>query len=79
MSGPTRRIIKKGRIQVGQPTSGPLGAPGGTDANAHTHATGAEPTIVLHREGNDIQAIEVTCACGKTIIIECEYSEETTP
>ena len=76
MSGPTRRIIKKGRIQVGQPTSGPVTGSPGNEAPMKT--PGAEPTIVLHREGDDIQAIEVTCACGKTIIIECEYAEEKT-
>ncbi|MEE9394240.1 MAG: hypothetical protein V3W41_17210 [Planctomycetota bacterium] len=77
MTVPTRRIIKKGRIQVGAPT---LGLSVGIAASeTASRPQGPEPSIVLHREGDEIKAIEVACSCGKTIIIECEYSEETTP
>ncbi len=33
-----------------------------------------EPTLQLQREGDAIQTIQVTCSCGQTICIRCEYS-----
>ncbi len=36
-----------------------------------------EPTLVLHREGEQIEAIELTCGCGKTTVIQCLYEGES--
>ena len=42
------------------------------------HSTaGAGPIIELHREGDVVRAIEVTCACGNTTVIECRYEPAT--
>jgi hypothetical protein len=37
-----------------------------------SHA-GGEPHIELIREGNVIQAIDVTCTCGQRIRLRCVY------
>ena len=29
--------------------------------------------VVLNRKGTEIASIEVTCGCGKTVILECIY------
>ena len=36
-------------------------------------ATYKQPTIELIRDGNRIEGIIVTCSCGETIKIACEY------
>lgn len=33
----------------------------------------AEPLVTLIRNGDHVQAIEVTCTCGKTIRMNCEF------
>ena len=47
--------------------------------NQHKHAEetpGKQPVINLHRGDDDsIEAIEVTCGCGQTLIIECVYDD----
>lgn len=32
-----------------------------------------EPRIDLIRDGGQIRAIDIRCACGKRIYLECEY------
>lgn len=32
-----------------------------------------EPTVRIVREGDLIQALEVTCSCGERIRIRCDY------
>ena len=79
MTGRSRNLIKAGdpgaivmrRAQVHHTGTAPCEAK--SDAEA---SPGASPTIVLHRTADTIDAIEVTCVCGHTIIIECEYAEE---
>lgn len=36
-------------------------------------AAGGEPHIELIREGDVVQAIEVTCTCGRKIRLRCLY------
>ncbi|MEW6743086.1 MAG: hypothetical protein AB1486_10030 [Planctomycetota bacterium] len=31
--------------------------------------------IKVHRHGGMVTALEVTCACGRTLVIECRYEE----
>lgn len=31
--------------------------------------------VVLKREGDEIRSIEVTCGCGKTIVLDCVYDQ----
>jgi hypothetical protein len=48
-----------------------------TTAHLHKVTIGPKnelPTnIKLHKRGDTIEAIEVRCACGEIIIIQCEY------
>ncbi|MEZ6196381.1 MAG: hypothetical protein R3F20_11750 [Planctomycetota bacterium] len=70
------RIIKRGAVRSPAPASG---GPG-TVAAKHAHEpTGPEArcTVELHRDGDLIRAIEVTCPCGHTMILECDYPEES--
>ncbi len=32
-----------------------------------------EPKITLHKDGDTIKAIEIVCACGAVIKLDCEY------
>lgn len=41
---------------------------------AHTGQDTA--TIELHKNGDVIEAIEVTCSCGQTTVIECVYEDQ---
>lgn len=49
----------------------------GPTTNLHKVTIGPKnelPTnIKLHKRGDTIAAIEVRCACGEIIIIQCEY------
>lgn len=45
-------------VRVGAPA--PAAGPGG-------------PTVRVVREGDAVQALEVTCSCGERIRIRCEY------
>ena len=51
----------------------------GDGAPAQSCAVSDQPKINLHRNGEVIEAIEITCACGRTMIVECEYDQESTP
>ncbi len=42
---------------------------------AHVHG-GNAPTIEVIREGDVVQAIDVTCACGETFRLWCSYESE---
>lgn len=35
-----------------------------------------EPQVTLKREGAVIRAIEIRCACGDQIILDCQYETE---
>lgn len=73
------RIIKRGAVRVaGAAERSPSGGPAGAAAAKPDAACGdsAEPSISLHREGDTIVAIEVTCGCGRTTVLECDYGEE---
>ena len=37
------------------------------------HASGGQPHIELIREGEVLQAIEITCPCGQHIRLRCVY------
>ena len=58
----------------------------GADVKACGHAAmgrpieeSERPTIVLHRTMDVVDAIEVTCPCGHTMVIECHYEENGSP
>lgn len=40
---------------------------------ADKHADGT-PIVTLKREGNLIREIQIRCACGETIVLDCEYA-----
>ncbi len=35
----------------------------------------AQPKIELRKNGDVIESIVVTCACGQTITVDCSYTE----
>ncbi len=40
---------------------------------AEKHADGT-PIITLRREGDVIKEIQIRCACGELIVLDCEYA-----
>ncbi len=74
MSSRTSNIIKATRVsaQSGRPVT-----PTGHRTAAPASCTSGTPAqIELHRNGEVIEAIEVTCSCGQTMIIECVYEDQ---
>ncbi len=51
-----------------------VGAIKGNAFGAHEQAA---PKIELIRDGDVVQAIDVTCSCGETIRLWCSYEPET--
>ena len=50
-----------------------------TEAAENPSAPCEEAGVKVHEAGGRVQAIEVTCACGETTVIELEYpSREAT-
>ncbi len=63
----TRRgLIPGRRVRV----AGETRVPGPHD---HGGPAGEEPCVEVIRDGDVIQAIDVTCTCGKRIRIRCDY------
>ena len=58
-------IIKKGAARLAESVSL-------CDSNAPS-TNCATAGIQIHEIGGQVQAIEVTCACGETTVIELEY------
>lgn len=64
-SGGGGAVVRAARVSVsGEAVR--IGAP------ARASAPG-EPVVELVREGDVIQAIEITCSCGERINIRCDY------
>ena len=64
-------IIKKDDARLAEPVS--LSGPSAPSTSCATAG------VRVHETGGQVQAIEVTCACGETIVIELEYpSREST-
>ena len=75
----SRNLIKAGRFVPASPALVGSGmAAAGEDSKPHA-AADEKPVVSLHRKDNLIEAIEVSCCCGRTTILECQYEEETTP
>ncbi len=73
----TSKLIKAGRIaanlQVGSKNAKTAR---GRTPSATTPCSDETPEITLHKQGDIVDAIEITCPCGRTLILECEYPEE---
>ncbi len=37
-----------------------------------------QPDIHVHKQGERIETIVITCSCGKQITINCDYAEDGT-
>jgi hypothetical protein len=77
-------IIKGREAQTSpQPVlTGPKAMLGGTRDGASGRAPRSQPEIKLRRNGELIEAIEITCPCGNHMVIECLYDPtiaEVTP
>ncbi len=73
----TSKLIKAGRLAA-KPQAGSKGTNGarGRTPSAAAACSDETPEITLHRQGDVVDAIEITCPCGRTLILECEYPEE---
>lgn len=71
------QIIKASHLTIS--SGGAVASPHEPPSSAcSAPAAGNKPKLVLHRNDvNDIEAVEITCTCGHTIIIECEYEGES--
>jgi hypothetical protein len=58
-------VVRAGRVQVSEEVVR-IGAPPSEEKPG-------EPTVRIVREGDAVQALEVTCSCGERIRIRCEY------
>jgi hypothetical protein len=45
---------------------------------AENHADGT-PIVTLRREGDLIKEIQIRCACGELIVLDCEYGPASLP
>ena len=73
----TSKLIKAGRLGA-RPQAGSKAtkAAHGRTPTASAPCSDETPEITLHRQGDIVDAIEITCPCGRTLILECEYPEE---
>lgn len=62
----------QGEVSIGPAA---VAATGQTSMESPPHREGcSEPTISLQRNGEEIESIEIVCACGETIVIRCDYA-----
>ncbi len=66
-----RGVVPGRKVFVEQGSSGVLISP----PRAHGPGGNCAPHIELVREGDVIQAIDVTCTCGQKIRLRCVYDE----
>lgn len=66
----THQIIKRAHVQVGQTASHTHGARRGQSLEAQG--------VRILRDGEDVRAIEITCACGEVTVVELQYPTDTT-
>ena len=74
MSRQASNIIKAANLgaAAGMPGLQPM-----TPSKAATvHQESDTARIELHRDGDLIEAIEITCSCGRTTFIECVYEDQ---
>jgi hypothetical protein len=36
-------------------------------------AAAHQPTVKIHREGDSVRRIQITCSCGQVIDLDCQY------
>ena len=74
MNSKVSNIIKAAELHL-KPQSAMIAVPGApaSATQPSRHGDHNNPTIELHRSGDVVEAIEVTCGCGQTIVIECVY------
>lgn len=68
-----RHILKANQVVPGDPLRLSLGAaarPGGTSPSC----TASSPKVRVAQSHPEYAVIEVTCACGQTTYVRCEYA-----
>ncbi len=45
----------------------------GTQTIDVSHSSVDQPTVIMHRDGDTITAIEFICACGASTLVSLEY------
>ena len=74
-SGIVEKFVRGGIHNVVPGNQG--GRSGGVVHGSVPHAPGgAAPTIEVIREGDVVQAIDVTCTCGETFRLWCSYESD---
>lgn len=63
----THRAVVPRRKVVTQPQAAYVGSP--------RHAPRDEPRVELVQEDGIIQAIDITCTCGRRLRLHCTYAE----
>jgi hypothetical protein len=71
-------IIKGGQAEPAQSSvlTGPKALVGAKDGTTSSRGR-AIPEIALRKQGDLIEAIEITCPCGNHMVIECLYDPTT--
>ena len=45
----------------------------GTKTIDVSHAASNQPTVIMHRDGDTVTAIEFVCTCGASTLVSLEY------
>ena len=72
---PMKHVIKKDQVRVTAATA-ENGAPQAPAAGIHAHGHRG-PGVHLVRIDGRVQAIELTCRCGDTSVLEIDYEDTT--
>ena len=67
-------IIKKELVRLAQ-----AGAPPATARATAPRAARHHKSVQLLRVGSRVRALELTCSCGETSVVELEYPEDSAP
>jgi len=74
----TRRVLKANQVTFNDPLSlGLDSAPRSGDADPR--CTSGGPSVRVAESQPEYAVLEVTCACGKTTYIRCEYATAQPP
>lgn len=70
-------IIRTGRPALkGNLIKRNIALPAGIEEiSVDSHGDGA-PTVLIHRQGSEIESVEFVCGCGQTSTVKFEYSPE---
>ena len=68
-----RRILKADEVAMEGPLQLSI-APGAAPCGPHPATTAATPSVRVAQDHAEYAVIEVTCSCGRTTYIRCDYA-----